>query len=399
MDVARIRSETPGCSEVIHFNNAGASLPPRVVTDTVVSYLTEEARTGGYEIAERRRDDLAAVYVAVGSVIGAGAHEIALVDSATRAWDMAFYSLPFGRGDRILTTTSEYSANLIAYLQIAERTGARVEIVPDTSSGEIDVEALEAMIDERVKLISINHVPTNSGLVNPAAAVGRIARNAGVTFLLDACQSVGQMPIDVEDIGCDLLSTTSRKYLRGPRGVGFLYVRDSLIDTIDPVSLDLHAASLVAQDRYEIRRDAKRFETWESSPALRLGLGAACDYAVDIGLEAAWKRLAALAADMRGRLATIPGVAVHDKGRMKGGIVTFTVHGWPASAVKSELAKRRVNVSASTVSSARIDMERRGLDAVVRASVHYFNTHDEVGALVDVVENLARQSHGVGDSR
>lgn len=389
MDIKRIRSETPGCSEVIHLNNAGASLPPAVVVDTVVKYIEEEARVGGYELAERCEVDLASVYRSVAGVIGAHEDEIALVDNATRAWDMAFYSLPLVAGDRILTTTTEYAANFIAYLQVAERTGAAVAVVPDTPTGEIDVDALENMIDDRVRLISINHVPTNTGLVNPAAAVGRIARDAGIVYLLDACQSVGQMPIDVDEIGCDLLSATSRKFLRGPRGVGFLYVRDTLIESLEPMTLDLHAASWVAADRYEIRRDAKRFEVWESSPALRLGLGAACDYALDLGLGPIWDRLSSLAASFRGALSGVPGVTVHDKGSVKGGIVTFSVSGRTAAEVKAELARRRINVSTTSAFAARIDMDRRGLDEVSRASVHYFNTNEELDATVAVVRAMA----------
>lgn len=389
LDIARLRAETPGCAHVVHLNNAGSSLPPALVVDTVVSYLEEEARVGGYELADRRQEDLAGVYRSVAGVIGASEDEIALVDSATRAWDMAFYSLQFAAGDRILTTTTEYAANFIAYLQVAGRTGAVIEVIPDTPAGELDVDALAAMIDERVELISINHVPTNTGLVNPAAAVGRIARDAGITYLLDACQSVGQMPIDVDEIGCDLLSATSRKFVRGPRGVGFLYVRDTMVEDLDPVSLDLHAAMWVKPDRYTVRRDAKRFETWESSPALRLGLGAACDYAVAVGLDLIWNRIVRLADGLRNKLEAVPGVALHDKGTHKGGIVTFSVAGHSARQVQAELAQRQINVSTTSVYSARIDMEQRGLDEVVRSSVHYFNTEDEIAMAASVVGELA----------
>jgi selenocysteine lyase/cysteine desulfurase len=388
MNIDLVRAQTPGCAEVIHLNNAGASLPPAVVVDTVVQYIEEEARVGGYELAERRQDELEGVYRSVAGLIGAHEDEIALVDNATRAWDMAFYSLPFAAGDRILTTTTEYGANFIAYLQVAARTGARIEVVPDTPTGEIDVDALAAMIDDRVKLISINHVPTNTGLVNPAVAVGQVARDAGVTYLLDACQSVGQLPLNVDEIGCDFLSATSRKFLRGPRGVGFLYVRDTLIESLQPASLDLHSARWVEADRYEMRSDAKRFEVWESSPALRLGLGAACDYALDLGLEPIWERVSMLAGMLRVALAGIAGVTVHDIGARQAGIVTFSVAGVTADEVKRTLANHRINVSTTSVFSARIDMEQRDLDEVVRSSVHYFNSEEELDQMVAVVAGL-----------
>ena len=389
IDLARVRADTPGCAEVTHFNNAGASLPPAIVVNTVVDYLRQESRVGGYELADQRVEEIAAVYRSVAGVVGATEDEVALLDNATRAWDMAFYSLPFVAGDRILTTTTEYAANFIAYLQVAEKTGAHIEVVPDDESGAVDLNALEAMIDDRTKLISMNHVPTNGGLVNPAAAVGSIARDTGVPFLLDACQSVGQMPIDVDEIGCDMLAATSRKFLRGPRGVGFLYVRDTMIESLEPAMLDLHGARWVQADRYEVRNDAKRFETWESNPALRLGLAAACDYALAIGLDAIWQRVASLAAILRAALSQVSGVTVYDKGRVKGGIVTFGVAGIDASRVHEELLQRRINTSVSSVFSTRIDMEQRGLSEVVRASVHYFNTEHEVDRLVGAVEELA----------
>jgi selenocysteine lyase/cysteine desulfurase len=385
IDVAAVRADTPGAETVVHFNNAGASLMPRPVLDTVTGYLAEESVRGGYETAEAHDDDLAAVYEALGTLVGAGPDEIALFESATSAWDMVFYSLPFAPGDRILTTTSEYSSNYIAYLHITARTGAVVEVVPDTPGGEIDVAALEAMLDERVRVIAINHMPTSSGLVNPAASVGEVARRHGVFYLLDACQTVGQMPIDVAAIGCDALTSTSRKFLRGPRGAGFAYVRRDIIADLDPPFLDNLAADWVSTDRFEIRSDARRFESWECSPALHMGLGAAARYALSVGLDDIWARDQRLAGELRRGLHAIDGLRVRDFGSVQGAIVTFTADGLPPEEMKAELRDRGINVSVATPYSARLDMERRGLDGLVRASVHYFNTEDEVARLVDAV--------------
>src|SRR5215208_1685422 len=312
-DIGRARRETPGCERVLHFNNAGSALMPRPVLDAVQNYLTLEAQIGGYGAAAE--------------MLGCDADEIAFVENATRAWDMAFYALPFAAGDRILTARAEYASNVIAFLQVAERSGAVVEVIPSDETGQISVEALQGMIDDRVKLIAITHVPTNGGLVNPAAAVGQVARAAGITYLLDACQSVGQMPVDVEEIGCDLLSTTGRKFLRGPRGTGFLYVRRELCRRLRPPFLDLHAATWVARDRYDIRADARRFENWETNFAGKVGLGVAIDYARDWGMAAIWDRVRSLASTLREELEEIPGVTVRDIGAERCGIVTFTVDG------------------------------------------------------------------------
>jgi cysteine desulfurase / selenocysteine lyase len=224
----------------------------------------------------------------------------------------------------------------------------------------------------------MTHVPTNGGLVNPAAAVGQVAREAGVLFLLDACQSVGQMPVDVETIGCDMLSATGRKYLRGPRGTGFLYVRREVLERLEPPFLDLHAAQWVARERFDIRPDARRFENWETYYAGKIGLGVAIDYALQWGVEAIWARISRLADDLRQRLSTIPDVTVTDQGAERCGIVSFLMAGKEAEEVQRLLADARINVSVSRVSSTRLDMEARDLPDLVRASVHYYNTEEEV---------------------
>ncbi len=388
IDISAVRADTPGTSFVAHFNNAGASLMPRPVLKTITDYLDEESRLGGYETADRHAGDLGAAYGTIADLIGAKRSEIALADSATRAWGLAFTAMRFSEGDRILTTTSEYASNVIAFLQAAERTGVIVEVVPNRATGEIDVDALDAMIDERTRLIAINHVPTNSGLVNPAADVGRVANSHGVPYLLDACQSVGQMPIDVGEIGCDLLSTTSRKFLRGPRGAGFLYVSEAMLGDLEPAVLDLHGATWEAPDRYETRPGARRFELWERSPALMLGMGRAAAYAMDIGLEAIWERASILGETLRTALSGEDGVAVRDIGPVRGAIVTFTVDGHDAEAVKAVLMEESINVSIVTPYSARFDMEARSLPNLVRASVHYFNNEDEISRLVGAVGAL-----------
>ena len=346
-DVQRARRETPGCANVIHFNNAGSSLMPQLALDATIDHLQLEAQIGGYEAATHQHNAIEHAYDAAAALINCSRDEIAFVENATRAWDMAFYSIPFRSGDRILTAMSEYASNYIAYLQMAQKMGAIVEPIPDDEHGQLSIEALRNMIDKRVKLISVTHVPTSGGLVNPIAAIGKIARAAGILYLVDACQSVGQMPIDVEEIGCDMLSATGRKYLRGPRGTGFLYVRREILERLEPPFLDLHSATWIAHDRYEMRSDARRFENWETNYAGKIGLATAIDYCMQWGLDNIWSRIQILSSQLRTQLSALPGVTIQDRGLTKCGIVTFTVEGLDPEEIQQQLTAQHINVSVS----------------------------------------------------
>jgi selenocysteine lyase/cysteine desulfurase len=388
IDLARVREDTPGTRHVVHFNNAGAALPPQPVLDAVAGHLDLEARIGGYEAHDRNVDKVEGCYDSIARLLNCGRDEVALVESATIAWDAAFGALSFAAGDRILTSVSEYAANVIPFLQTARRTGVVVEVIPNDEHGQTSVPALEAMLDERVKLIAITQIPTNGGLVNPAAAIGRVARRHGIPYLLDACQAVGQMPVDVEDLGCDFLSATGRKFLRGPRGTGFLYVRRNWLDRIEPALLDMHGATLVAPDRYEMRPDARRFECWESNVAARIGLGVAVDYALGLGIAAIRDRAFGLAEGLRRELSAILGVTVRDLGAERCAIVTFTIDGKAPAQIKAALREQEINVSVSSAPSTRFDMDARGLTDLVRASPHYYNSEEEVGRLVEAIRAL-----------
>ena len=388
IDLDRVRADTPGCSNVLHFNNAGAALPPQPVLDAQVKHLEREAMIGGYEAAAEAEPKLQRTYDAIAEMLGCNADEVAIVENATRAWDMAFYAMPFEPGDRILTSQAAYASNHIACLQVAQRTGAEVEVVPSTKHGEIDVDALRDRMGSDVALIALTHVPTNGGLVNPAAEVGKVAQDAGVPFLLDACQSAGQMPLSVDEIGCTMLSATGRKYLRGPRGTGFLYVQSDWIERLEPPLLDLHAATWTAPNTYEIQPDARRFETWEGHVAGKVGLGVAVDYAENLGLDAIFERIQHVASTLREALRMVFGVTVHDMGHTRSGITTFSAEQMEASKIQAALRERDVNVSVSTPNSTRLDAEARDLPDLVRASVHYYNTEDEIDRFVSALRDV-----------
>jgi selenocysteine lyase/cysteine desulfurase len=362
------------------------------VLDTVIEHLELEARVGGYAAADAVAERSANVYQSVARLVGASRGEIALVENATRAWDMVAYSLgaTFRPGDRVLTSQAEYASNVIGLLQLARRTGVTVEVVPDDEHGQLSVARLEELLDERVRLVAVSWIPTQGGLVNPAAAVGAVTRAAGVPYLLDACQAVGHLPVDVAELGCDFLSATGRKYLRAPRGTGVLYVQRAWVERLEPPFLDVHAARWAPGDALEVRDDARRFESWERSVANQLGLGAAVDHALALGADAIAERVLSLGASLREQLAALPGCTVHDRGVERCGIVTFTVDGVDVHDLAGALRSQAINISVSTIDFARYDFEARGLDAVARASVHYYNTDAELTRLVDAVAAAPR---------
>jgi selenocysteine lyase/cysteine desulfurase len=388
VDVDALRAVTPGCAHRVHLNNAGAALLAQPTLDAMLGHLRREAEIGGYEAADAARDEIAAAYASVAALLGGTADEVAFFDNATHAWNAAFYSVPLRPGDRILTGRAEYGSNVLAYLQVAQRTGAEVVVVPDDAAGQLDTAALADLVDERTRLIGVSHVPTSGGLVNPAAEIGRIAREAGVLFLLDATQSVGQFPVDVEAIGCDLLSATGRKFLRGPRGTGFLWVRSAALERLDPFVAEIRSATWDGRRGFTWAQGARRFESWENSYVNLLGLGAAVRQALDPGMDTLAERTLALGARLRHQLDAVPGVSTHDLGVTRCAIVTARVEGVAAADVVAALARAGINVTATVPEHTQFDTEVRDVHPLVRLSPHYYNTEDELDLVVEHVAAL-----------
>lgn len=385
--IARLRADTRACAGLLHFNNAGAALMPDPVFRAVQGYLADERDMGGYEAEAAREPDLDAFYTGAAALIGADASEIAFAESATRAWDMTAYGLRWQPGDEVIVHRSDYGSYTLSLRQMVQRFGIVVRECPSDTTGQIDTQVLAAMIGARTRAISLSHVPTQSGLVNPAEEVGQIARAAGVVYLLDACQSLGQVEVDVRAIGCDVLSGTGRKFLRGPRGTGILYVAKGMLDRIDPPFIDGHSAS-PSGDGWIWREGARRFEAFEQNFAGKAGLATAIAYARATGMPAIAARIATLAARLREALVEVPGVTVMDEGVRKCGIVTFLREGRDSATLSAALRGQGINTSVSTPHWAPMDFAARGMRPMVRASVHAYNTEGEVERFAGAIAAL-----------
>jgi selenocysteine lyase/cysteine desulfurase len=390
MDIERLRADTPGCAERIHLNNAGAALMPVPVIRALHDHVDLESRIGGYEAEDLRAPEIGESYRSVANLLGTHAHNVAFTENATVSNLQAISSIPLVTGDLILTTRNDYASNQIQFLSLQRRLGVRVLRAPDDAAGGVDVQAMADLIRrQRPKLVCVTHVPTNSGLVQDVNTIGAVCRDAEVLYLVDACQSVGQMPVDVRRIQCDFLSASTRKYLRGPRGCGFLYVSDRVLDRgLAPLFIDMRGADWIAEDRYREASDATRFENWEFAWALVLATGAAARYATTLGLEAIQARVGALAQRLRESLGTVDRVRVLDRGRELSGTVSIATNGANPPALVAALRERRINVTAQSRVSAVIDYDDKGVSASLRISPHYYNTEDEIDQAVAAIREL-----------
>jgi selenocysteine lyase/cysteine desulfurase len=389
LNIDKIRTETPACLVKAHFNNAGSALMPTSVADTIKNYIDLESRLGGYEAQAAEAENIENAYCSVANLIAAEAHNIAFTENATASFALALSSIDFRHGDVILTTRNDYSSNQIQFLSLRARFGVVVIRAPDCPEGGVDVKAMGELIDRyKPRIVCVTHVPTNSGLVQDVAAIGRLCRNGAANgrtlYLVDACQSIGQMDVNVDEIGCDFLSATSRKYLRGPRGVGFLYVSDyALGQGLEPLFLDMRGADWIDADVYRPNSGAKRFENWEFAWALVLATATAAEYAMTIGIDEIRERVRFLAKQLRSGLAEIDGVNIADRGAQLCGIVTVSIDGRDPFELVSLLRKENINTSAQGRDYAVIDYDAKGLAGALRISPHYYNTEGEIERLLE----------------
>lgn len=375
---------------MLHLNNAGSALMPKPVIKEINEYITLETRLGGYEAATLTHDKSQNFYHYASKLINANPHEISYMENATRAWEVVFHSLNLGDGDRIITSTHEYGSNYLAFLLLKKRKNIHIEILPNDAYGQVCLFTLKNIICNKTKLISIPHIPSNNGLINPAEEVGIIAESKNIFYLLDTTQSLGQIPIDVKKIKCNALCATGRKYLRGPRGSGFLYVDSSSLELLEPPFINLYTADWISPNDFRFHNNNKRFETFEFSHANRLGFAAAIKYTLQLGIDPINQRIQVLSNTLRDKLCNLKGVTLQDTGIKKSGLVTFSIEKIPLLEVYNKLKEKNINISICWNSYARIDSKERKVGDLIRASVHYYNTEEEIDQFIHEMGNIIR---------
>lgn len=390
MNTEKIRQDIRGLSDgKIFLNNAGSSLMPSIVLDAMKEYLELEEQIGGYEAANRNAEALEQFYDETARLINAKPSNIAFATSATEAYAKALSSIMFKEGDVIITTADDYISNQITFISLQKKLKVNIIRTKNLSDNELDLEDLENLIKKyNPKLIAVTHIPTNSGLIQNVEGVGRLCKQYDVLYLVDACQSVGQLAVDVEKIGCDFLSATGRKFMRGPRGTGFLYVSDKVLEqNYAPLLLDMRGADWTEFNNYELFKTAKRFESWEISYASLMGFTKALQYANNIGLNAIEHYNRGLSVRLRENLRN-SGFNVWDWGENLSSIVTFSGPDGDLEKIQHVLKEHNVFFSVTHKNSALIDFARKNINGIVRLSPHYFNTVEEI----DVVSNVLKRA-------
>ena len=382
--VARARADLT--STRAHFNHAGMSLTPAPVLARMQAHLDLEAEIGGYEAAEAATDELSAVPAALAPLFGPGvdADEMAAVESATRAWETALWALAetfdYGPGDRVLVDQFAYATVYTSIQRLRAARGIEVEVVASHADGSVDVGRLAGLTDASTRLVSVTHMPTHLGVRSDVEAVGRVLAGSGIVYALDVAQTLGQMPIDVGAIGCQIAYAPGRKFLRAPRGTAALYVEADLADRLVPLSPGFGSVSPTDPDSFTLPPGARRFDAFEYGHAARLALGAAARYATDIGLAPIERLVVSRSRDVTERLAVTAGVRLVASADAVG-IVSFVHDRLTPEEVWRHLSELGVNVWVSPAGGAPLDGHARPVLPSVRVSPHYVTGADDLDRL------------------
>jgi cysteine desulfurase / selenocysteine lyase len=389
IDILKVRKDTLFCENKIFLSSAGCSLPPKSMFEKMHTYNKLEEEYGGYPVEAFQSTERNSFYSEMATLLNCRAENISFQYSATEGFSRALSAIPFQKNEVILTTDDDYISNYMAFISLRKRIGIKIVRCKNTGLGELDLIDFEnKLVNEKPALVAITHVPTNSGLVQPVAEVGALCKKHDTLYLLDSCQAVGQLVVDVQEIGCDFLNGTGRKFLRGPRTSGFLYVSDKALNMgLEPLYIDRRGAEWTDDEEYTSVDTALRFEPKEVGVEI-IGLAEAINYCNNIGIKNIENYNNIIVKKLRENLLQIPNIQLLDKGSVVSAIVTFTVKNKSLEYVENLLKSNEIYYSVSYKNYALIDFYKKNVDWAIRFSPHYFNTIDEMDEVSAILKGI-----------
>lgn len=376
-----------------YLNNAGSSLMSHETINSVIDHLSLECRVGGYRAASMCELQIEDFYGLAAKLVGAPSSTcIAFMDSASRAWNMALYGLPLCDGDEIVTLSSEFGTNLVSIFHFASKVGAKVTVLECDPSGFFDMSELRKCLERGARLIAISHVAAHASIVNPVEEIGKLVAQFEALYLVDGCQAAGQMDIDVVEIGCHAYTATGRKWLRGPRGTGFLYVKESSL--ISPLYVDLASADLAfgndgKPSGVTIGSDARRFELWERSIASMIGLKVALSQYLALDQNDVHARMRTASLDLRKCISANSNLKLIGNEASNSSIVGFyTLDPSREDALKRAFEDAEIQISTMGDWDCPMHFPKNGAGSIFRLSPHYYTEHDTVDLAKAVIQKF-----------
>ncbi len=396
MDPYKIRLDFPILSTrrsdgkpLVYLDNAATSLKPKQVIEAIVEYYekyTANVHRGIYRLSQEATTLYENSREKIARFIDASPDEIVFVKNATEAINIVAYGLDWSPGDEVITTVMEHHSNLVPWQMLRDRCGVKLRFLDITNDGLLALDKLPELITERTRLIAIGHVSNVLGTINPIEEVARIARKNGILLLVDAAQSVPHMPIDVRRIGCDFLVFSGHKML-GPTGIGCLYVRRGVEDLIEPVLGGGEMIRRVSLERATWNDMPWRMEAGTPNVAGAIGLAAAVDYLLKLGMDNVKSHEDRLTEYALKRLNEFDDVSIYGPMdvRRRSGILSFNVDNVDPHDVALLLDELENIAVRSGVHCAEPLHARLGLPGTVRASFYIYNTMEEIDLLCDTI--------------
>lgn len=379
--------------DYMYFNNAGAGLMSKGTYETLTNHMEIEMNVGAYKAAAIKSDAVNNFYLLAAKLLNAGSKdEIAFIDSASRGWNLIIYGLDIKESDVIVTLSSEYGTNLLTIYDIAKRTHCGIKVIQCDNEGNFSLDDVDQALQSGGTILAVSHVAAQGSIVNPVVELGILAQKYDAIYIVDGCQAVGQIKVDVQQINCCAYVTAGRKWLRGPRGTGILYVRRNA--PIRTPQIDLASADLVFDELgtvvdVKVRDDAKQFELWEKSTSSLLGLANAIQEYMDYGIDTAEQEICAKANYIRSFVVSNQHLALVGSENSSTGVVGFYIKDpKQEKKVKELIEKENFIISYVCDWDCPTFFPQNGVQYIFRISPHYYTSNDDIQAICNLIQRL-----------